>query len=382
MTELMKIISILLFNYIAIQSFPVFSYDGSLDHSEGPSFASLAADVKLPDNFIVCSSSKEATFNEVGIYSIFGDEYRDWLTVLIWPLWEAIKVTVYWDREFHLAGDLDSPKLDHWYHICLKVDLSKTEIEFALNGAVLGRAVGRNITNIPTKLNMKIGMGQNNRQFHGSVANIRVFKEGDIKEISATPCKKRRGTLLSWSPQVWKVEGSHWLLIEEHEKIICAPYEQYTLAIPSKITVTEGLDICVEKLKNSFIPYPENRSALLEYVAWHQNITGNACPYVWTPLSDQNSEGIFLNMNNNSTVQYQNWDKNEPNGGKKENYAMIDVQTAALHDVGENRLFCSTCLLSSSLLLTLDGVCKDSFIGNLVLPISFKREEKGTFRPF
>ena len=185
------------------------------------------------------------------------------------------------------------------------------------------------------KLMMNIGMGENNRQFHGSVANIQVFKEGDIKEISGAPCEKRQGSLLFWDPQLWRVEGSHWLPIEEYEKVICAPYERYKLAIPSKITINESWDICVDKLKTSFIPYPANKSEFLEYVAWYQNITRNACPFVWTPLSDRNSEGVFLNMNDNTTAHYQIWDKNEPNGGENENYAMINVETAALHDVEE-----------------------------------------------
>ena len=162
------------------------------------------------------------------------------------------------------------------------------------------------------------------------------------------------------------MEGSHWLLIEEYEKVICAPYERYNLAIPSKITISENWDICVEKLKTSFIPYPENQSSLREYLAWHQNITRNACPYVWTPLSDKISEGVFLNMNNNLTVQYQIWDKTQPNGGKNENYAIMDVQTAALLDADESRLFCGACSISSSLVLRLEGVCEGSFIGNLL----------------
>ena len=123
------------------------------------------------------------------------------------------------------------------------------------------------------------------------------------------------------------------------------------------------MDICQEKLNSSAIPYPDNHSAFQKYVTWYRNITRDTCPYVWTPLSDKYSEGTFLNMNNNSTVQYQIWDKTQPNGGENENYAAIFVQTAALRDVNENRLLCSTCSLSSSLILRLDGVCKDSFIG-------------------
>ena len=214
---------------------------------------------------------------------------------------------------------------------------------------------------------MNIGVGKDNRQFHGSVANIKVFKEGNITEISAAPCKERQeGTLLAWNPRHWKVEGSHWVLIEEYEEIVCYPYKRYNLAISSEITLDESMNICKEKLNNSFIPYPKNHPIMMKYVAWHKNTTGGTCPYVWTPLSDENSEGLFLNMNDNSSVQYQMWDKGQPNGAENANYVAIAVQTVALDDVEENRLFCSTSSLSSSLLLRLDGLCEHSFIGNFL----------------
>ena len=364
---MLNLLKILFFNYIVVQAFPVFTFDGSLDHSAIPSFASLVADVQLPESFIVCSSSKEATFNEVGLYTILGEDSKDWLTLIIWPSLGKVWATVYLNGEYHFktGGDLENPKLDHWYHICLKFDLSKTEIEFAINGVLSGKAVGKNITNVPRKLKMNIGVGQDKRQFHGSVAKIQVFKEGDITELSAAPCKERQGTLLSWNPDVWKVEGSHWLLINEYEEIICALHEHYNLAVASEITLHESMDICKEKLNNSIIPYPKNQSAFMMYLAWYQDVTGGVCPKIWTPLSDLYSEGVFLNLNDNSTVQYQIWNKAEPNGGKIENYVKINVQDAALHDVNGNNLFCSTCYLSSSLFLQLDGVCEDSFLGNL-----------------
>ena len=159
------------------------------------------------------------------------------------------------------------------------------------------------------------------------------------------------------------MEGSHWSLKEEYEEQLCAPYDRYNLAVPSEITLKESVDVCKEKLNNSVIPYPENISAFRKYVTWHNDTTGGTCRYVWTPLSDQNSEGVFLNMNDNSSAPFMIWDKKKPNGGKDENYVEIRVRTASLNDVGGNGLRCSTCSLSSSLLLRLDGVCEDSFIG-------------------
>ena len=361
----MKIVEILFFNCMTVQAFPVFTFDGSVDHLETPSFASLEDNVHLPENFIVCSSSKEASFDRAGIFSILGEDMSEWLTLVFQIQLGKIKLVVYWDKGFHPAGVLQNPKLDFWYHTCLKMNLSNNEIEFAVNGELFGKVVGQNISNVPRKLKMNIGVDQDNRQFRGSVANIQLFREGDIKEISAAPCKARQGSLLPWNPQVWKVVGSHWLLIRENEEMICVPYKRYNLAISAKITLNESLGICKEKLNNSFIPYPENPSAFLRYVDWHKNTSKGSCPNVWTPLSDEKSEGTFLNMNCNSDAKYQIWDKAEPNGGKEENYVTIKVQSASLQDVAENEFYCSTCSLPSSLLLRLDGVCEDSFIGNL-----------------
>ena len=153
------------------------------------------------------------------------------------------------------------------------------------------------------------------------------------------------------------------LLKEEYEEQVCDSKDHYNLAVPSKISLKESVDMCKEKLNNSVIPYPENLSALRKYVTWHNDTTGGTCSHVWTPLSDQSSEGVFLNMNDNSTAPYMFWGKEEPNGGKHENYVQIKVRTASLIDDNENGLCCSTCALSSSLLLRLDGVCEDSFIG-------------------
>ena len=360
---MLNLVEILFFNYIVVQAFPVFTFDGSLDHSGAPSFASLVADVHLPESFIVCSSSKVATFSYVSFYSIFGEDSKVWLAVAIRPHREAIVLAVYWDGGMHFSEHLKNPKLDHWYHICLKIDVKRKEIEFAVDGMLMRRVVDQNITNVPNKLRMNIGVDHENRQFRGSDANIQVFNNGNITKISAAPCTDGPGTLLSWNPQHWKVTGLRWIMKEEYKEIICTPNERYNLAVPSEITFQESVNLCKQQLSNSVIPYPENNSALLKYVTWHNNTTGGTCPCMWTPLSDENSEGVFFNVNINSTVQYQNWGKREPNGGKKENHVIIKARTTALNDVDKNRLFCSACSISSSLVLRLDGVCQDSFIG-------------------
>ena len=59
------------------------------------------------------------------------------------------------------------------------VVLKESKIEVAVNGEWLGNALV-NVTNKPNKLAMKIGVGHYNKQFQGSVANVQVFKEGNV----------------------------------------------------------------------------------------------------------------------------------------------------------------------------------------------------------
>ena len=62
------------------------------------------------------------------------------------------------------------------------------------------------------------------------------------------------------------------------------------------------MDLCLHKLNNSLISYEKDRELFLKYVAWHNFATGGLCRKVWTPFSDEHSEGMFLNMNNYSKV--------------------------------------------------------------------------------
>ena len=223
---------ILLHNFV-IQAFPVFTFNGTSDSSATPSFAFLVSEVDLPDIFILCSSVKQARFDDVGFFSITGKDTREWLRVNLRTKFHEIKFALVWDGKFHWLGKLQNPRLDYWYHVCLRLDLTEGEVEVAVNGKSLQSALDRNVTNIPSKLEMKIGVGYDNQQFQGSVANVKVLKGGNVKNISMTPCKFRQNTILSWNPKNWKVIGSDLTLMNDFEEIFCVPSDHYNLRKPS-----------------------------------------------------------------------------------------------------------------------------------------------------
>ena len=92
---------------------------------------------------------------------------------------------------------------------------------------------------------------------------------------------------------------------------------------------------------------------------------GGVCPYIWTPFSDEQSEGYFINVNNDTETTFQLWVKVELNGDADENFLEIVVAEKALNDAPETSGNCGSCIISSSLLLKLDGRCRDSLIGGI-----------------
>ena len=121
---------------------------------------------------------------------------------------DATKLTLNWGDTYHILNAIRNPRLDFWYHICVRVDLKKNEIEVALNGEHMGQVVEKNITNKPSKFGMTFGRDYYyNEQFQGSISNIYVLKEGNLTELSTFPCAKRQHALLQWNPLDWKVVG-------------------------------------------------------------------------------------------------------------------------------------------------------------------------------
>ena len=68
----------LLFKSLAANSFPVFSFKSSTSAQKSPSYAYLAENVPLPDTFVLCSSIKQARFDDVGFYTINGKDSEEW----------------------------------------------------------------------------------------------------------------------------------------------------------------------------------------------------------------------------------------------------------------------------------------------------------------
>lgn len=89
----------------------------------------------------------------------------------------------------------------------------------------------------------------------------------------------------------------------------------------------------------------------------------SACEQAWTPLTDEEEEGIFRNMITGSVGSYLPWHFGNPDGSDKDNNVVLDFQAKAFLDVpGKSwAIVCPACDLQVSTMLSLIGSCSDSF---------------------
>ena len=349
-----------------VQPFPVFTFNGTSPTSTPtPSYAHLVKDVDLPEKFILCMSIKHARFDDVGFFVMSGKDSGEWVTPHLRTFSNETWLAIWWDESGYWVGRLQDPMLDIWHHICLNFDLKTNEIEANINGQLIGRVQAKQVTNRPDKLRIQIGLGHDNKQFQGSMTNIKVMKEANASNILSMLCEQGQDDILPWNPEDWSLVGSQWSLIEEFEDQVCVPSDFYNLAIPAKMTIGESMDTCKHKFNNSIIPFEQDNEQFLRYVAWHVETTKGACPFIWTPLRKLESKGLLLNMNDDTETTFQNWARGQPNGGKYENHVAIKVAHKALADVEAVYQTCSSCRISNMLLLQMDGRCEHSLIGNV-----------------
>ena len=365
--------SLILMHSMRVKAISVFTFSDNFYPIEPPSFASLTRNIVLPDAFILCSSSRQARFDDRVFYSVLGEKNEPWLSVYFENMLWGVFVWLKWNDGWYKFGRLNTPQLAFWYHICLEVNIQANKITCAMNGNLFGVVIGNNITNSPTNLHMIIGKGRNfypfENQFQGSVTNIKVYASStdhSITALSSDPCTAE-GDLLAWRAEDWRVDGEQWLLVEETKDSVCDQGNMYVLAIPVEMGVDEAMDICGRKLNNSSMPYHEDLASLRDYTAWYYQITEGKCQSIWTPFSDENQEGVFRNsfVADMIEAKFLPWENAQPNGGVDENFVRILYPNGLYLDTSAAMPgVCSSCLLARSLLLRLDGLCEESYIGN------------------
>ena len=88
-----------------------------------------------------------------------------------------------------------------------------------------------------------------------------------------------------------------------------------------------------------------------------------SCTKLWLPLPDEKMEGFWENTNKGTNASLLKWADGQPNGLRVQNHAALYIETLDFGDFVSGALECVSCKLSTMAVLTLRGVCKDSYLG-------------------
>ena len=89
------------------------------------------------------------------------------------------------------------------------------------------------------------------------------------------------------------------------------------------------------------------------------------CPTVWLPLSDEKREEVWENANLNDEAKFLRWEDGQPNGLQTQNHAALFMENLHFGDFSAKEPHCVSCTLSANAILTLRGVCRDSYFGKI-----------------
>ena len=345
---------------------------------------------ELPDIFVLCTSHMEERLEGNGYFQMYGEDGRPWLSMSLKEqgntgsvnLWAYLGAGT--KTKSYILGQIPQARPKMWYHICVSVDTHNGTLEAAVNGNRLTQEINTKkeslLTNKPNRLlnrfaiGISLDMGPHKElQLYGSVSNIQVFSQDpgqDLTRLSGSPCATT-GDLLTWEDMEWNTTGDG---VSEGESgyTVCHAHEanDTLLAIPFGMEQEEAIRVC-QKLRGSLYQVPESSIwggqtfTLSNFTEWFDRTTSGSCEMIWTPISDEKEEGIFVNLEDSKEAKYLPWYDGQPNGGTLENSVVIwpNVGANPYVDVSFDTAACSLCYLRVDLTLSLRGVCKHTLMG-------------------
>ena len=147
----------------------------------------------------------------------------------------------------------------------------------------------------PPRLFLSLGVVHHNwdtnlHQFLGKVTNIRVYRglaevEGEMEEMTRSPClPSGLQTFLLWEEMEWELTGEAELKTLA-DSMFCSQSQHHPVLLPAPMMYRAAKEACF-KLGEGTIAEPAAIRGLS---------IGETCRYIWTPYTDAESEGNFVN---------------------------------------------------------------------------------------
>ena len=304
--KLMPLVLTALFPCVSL--IKVFNFNKTLEGKNGSFSRALLKNVpeeNLPRRFTICSSHLQGRISEntQAVFVVYQDNLHQvpWLSVAFWEegiLWANID-----NKNWYMLEQVPVSEVFGWNHICTQLDLEHSLMRTSVNGrkASLVEEVRR--TEILPRLHLSLGVVQHmwdnaRYQFHGQVTNIRVFREmtkAQMEEMTRSPClHSNTETFLAWEEMEWEVNSGVELRTVE-DKLFCSDVSQHhPVLLPTPMSYQVAKEACF-KLGEATIAEPDALEGLS---------IGEDCQFIWTPFTDEETEGTFVNDYTREVVRY------------------------------------------------------------------------------
>ena len=302
---------------------------------------------------------------------MYGANGNPWLTFSAWTfnhlhvLWVDVNF-----GEWVSLHNLEKPLTHVWMHICADIDTKNGNFSVSLNGRNMKKFVISSLkVNKPRILSLEIGLsklsfvGEDVKQFYGSVTNINVFKfdyKISIEHLSSHLCDYT-GDYMSWKDASVQLKGPNVKQTRDKNNTVCETQSEIKLVLPNKYTQMEAQHCC-EILGGGRMPGVNNKNELDKYVTLIQE-SQNSCSSVWVPISDEVEEGEWRNIYTGNIETYLPWAPKQPNGETSQNSAALSLDVLSYNDVTKTDKFCASCTLNVNTTFRLQGVCPQSYLG-------------------
>ena len=343
----------------------ILNFESSTD--ENISHAVINHSTPLPQSFTMCASFKEKIIADNSFFTIYGETHEPWFTLSNWAMGERIMMWVRFNTVWIKVRALQAYETNFWINFCFHANILTGELTLSLNGESPIKLSNKELTvsapkNLQGKLYLGFGEVDNKKtQFSGQIANINIFKMKDsfnIVTMSANVCGMV-GDVVNVETE-WENVGNVTETEDDSWKI-CNNNKTYRVAIPTEMNWEDTEKVC-KKLGKGNITEVRSDSDLQHTLTLFKNLSTN-CGEVWTPISDEDVEGVFKSSITGKVARYMPWTQGGANGGEEQNHVVFHSESGAYNDVNKNELHCGVCDLHKTTEFTLIGVCKDSYFG-------------------
>ena len=134
------------------------------------------------------------------------------------------------------------------------------------------------------------------------------------------------------------------------------------MAIPAPLNWNEAMYMC-NKLGSGNMTELQNPEDMEYTVSLFEN-EPTSCENIWTPLTDEEKEGVYRNAMTKNVASYLPWEVSNPNGFKDENFVLLSMSSKGYIDnVKTKKATCTACDIGIRTEFYLKGVCQETYFG-------------------